>query len=508
MRNIVVCCDGTWNTADQESDGRPSPTNVVKLYNALEHSDDQPTYYHPGVGTGSGFWDKKLGGGLGVGLDHHIKSAYRWLAETFRADDRIFIFGFSRGAFTARSLGGLIIEQGLLNLKAVKHDPDQTWQRVDDVYAAYRAREEFENPKGYEFHNAEGGANPAGQTEIYFMGVWDTVGALGIPESLSLLDFLDDPAKFRFHDTKLSTVIQHARHAVALDEDRRTFEPTLWKNADEHPDAKQVWFPGVHADVGGGYFETGLSDGALLWMLDEAQECGLKIHPKVRDQISPDPQGIVHDSCTGPFKELDTRPRPAPLITDTDVPYLHPSVRERHRVPLLREGRYWPTQTLDVGNTFNREIFAAEPWNQTGLFRKAGSSYDFVSEGQWLDGEEKFSPDGKGDHAIHLGDIKHFLGTALDHVAEEAHKLLGDKGPGSFGTKRFQAAEWFCLIGFASNNRGRNEHGLPTGQMFRIGSKATFVPEQDGYLYCFANDAWHAYFNNKGSVTLKITRTK
>jgi uncharacterized protein (DUF2235 family) len=113
MTNLVVCCDGTWNTPAEMDHGLPAPTNVVKLYNALVKGDAQPAYYHPGVGTGRHWWDRLIDGGTGEGLDRNIKSAYRWLAEHYQPEDRIFLFGFSRGAYTVRSLANLLMLCGV-----------------------------------------------------------------------------------------------------------------------------------------------------------------------------------------------------------------------------------------------------------------------------------------------------------------------------------------------------------------------------------------------------------
>ncbi len=151
-KNIVVCCDGTWNTPEHMDHGLPSPTNVVKLYNALIKDQQQEVYYHPGVGTGRNWWDKIAGGGTGEGLDQNIKSAYRWLGTHYAAGDRIFLFGFSRGAYTVRSLGGLIAKCGLLDL-STQMTPAEVWKRTDEIFAAYRKGVEFANPNGYAFHN-------------------------------------------------------------------------------------------------------------------------------------------------------------------------------------------------------------------------------------------------------------------------------------------------------------------------------------------------------------------
>jgi uncharacterized protein (DUF2235 family) len=153
MVNLVVCCDGTWNTPEHMDAGLPAPTNVVKIFNALAAIDaagkEQKKYYHPGVGTDGSWWDRLLGGSAGEGLDKNIKSGYQWLARNYRAGDNIFLFGFSRGAFTARSLGGMITCCGLLDLSDNAISPDVAWKRVDSVRLLPRAigRNEIQTPR-------------------------------------------------------------------------------------------------------------------------------------------------------------------------------------------------------------------------------------------------------------------------------------------------------------------------------------------------------------------------
>ena len=142
MANIIVCCDGTWNTAGQRDQGLPCPTNVVKIYNALAQADKsgvtQKTYYHPGVGAEGDIFEHFLAGTIGEGLDKNIKSAYGWLAQEYAADDKIFIFGFSRGAYTARYLAGMICDYGLADFATVKTPDAEVWKRVDRILDADR----------------------------------------------------------------------------------------------------------------------------------------------------------------------------------------------------------------------------------------------------------------------------------------------------------------------------------------------------------------------------------
>jgi hypothetical protein len=506
MKNVVVCCDGTWNTPAEMDHGLPSPTNVVKLYNALVQDDTQVAYYHPGVGTGRNWWDKIAGGGTGVGLDQNIMSAYRWLGSHYAPGDRIFLFGFSRGAYTVRSLGGLISKCGLIDLSA-QMTPAEVWNRVGEVFAAYRKGIEFANPHNYPFHNTPAGQAAKETTPIHFIGVWDTVGALGIPDDLALLGLLDSPANYRFHDTALSHMVAFARHAVALDERRATFAPTLWSAVERgKTDLKQVWFPGVHGDVGGGYVETGLSDRALQWMFEEAEAkgCDLKFRPNVKAQLKPDPLGVLHDSCTGIFKALKTRPRSAPAIPAGRA-ILDTSTVSRNANPPLVQGDYWPTVALASGAHKTIDIYAAEHWNRTGLYLERDVTYQFAATGEWVDYKDRFSAAGREPSGFHFGDLARAASSVLGE-AETLFKKVTNREADFWWTRRNEDAPWFALMGFVASDVGEDAKTLAGGETFMIGERATFKPKLGGYLYCYANDAWYAYGNNRGSVKLTVTR--
>jgi len=505
MRNLVVCCDGTWNTPDDTENGLPKPTNVAKFYNALVRDETQLAYYHPGVGTGKGWWDHMLGGGTGEGLDQNTMSAYRWLANHYQKDDRIFLFGFSRGAYTVRTLGGLITRCGLLDLGTSDVEIPVQWDRVGHVFAAYRNSTPFDNKNKWPFHNVAPGVPTKETTGIFFIGVWDTVGSLGIPDDLVLLGLFDDPEHYRFHDTALSPLVKHARHAVALDEKRASFAPTLWSKVAPQTDAKQLWFPGVHGDVGGGYLETELSDTTLKWMIDEAVATGLKTRPQVCQQLKPDSLGIVHESCDGIFKFLKTKPRSAPLVQSVSRD-LHASTCERFVNPPLAQGDYWKTQTVVPGQGITADVYARERWNRTGFYLEAGVTYSFIATGEWMDAQDKFSPAGAEPSGFHLGDIARFASSMLGGI-ETLYKNLSQRGNTDFWwTRRIETAPWFALIGFIASDVGATDSTLPEGETFLIGDKTTFMPKQSGYLYCFANDAWQTYKNNRGSVSLKVSR--
>ncbi len=292
MTRLVVCCDGTWNTARQGE-----PTNVLRLHQALAPRGpdgvDQRGHYVEGVGTRP--HERLVGGVFGFGLSANIQQAYAFLVEHFAPGDELFLVGFSRGAYTARSLAGLVRNVGVLRREHAG--------RQDEAYALYRDR--AEHPRGEA--STAFRARWSHESRIRALGVWDTVGSLGIPlgglESLRWLN-----RRWQFHDTELSSYVDAAFHGVAIDERRGPFVPTLWQD-DPRAEAEgrrveQVWFAGVHSDVGGGYPDRGLADVALLWMADRLAECGLGLHPDRLSppEVVPDPLATRHDSLTGKYR--------------------------------------------------------------------------------------------------------------------------------------------------------------------------------------------------------------
>lgn len=292
-RNLALFFDGTWNARESGADAARN-TNVLRMYLAVRpvHAGrEQLAQYIEGVGT-SGY-DHIRGGAFGHGLDRDIRSGYRWLVENYRPGDRVYVFGFSRGAYTARSLVGMIRNAGLLlkidrdtragripqPLAALSaHERDAALDdMVERAYELYRSREDAAHPKGALAERFRGAYSR--EIEIECLGIWDTVGALGIP--LTAFQELNDD-RYPFHDTKLTRIVRNAFHAVALDEHREPYRATLWDPADpaEGQRIEQAWFPGAHADVGGGYGDDRrLADLALCWMHRCAREVGLGMEP-------------------------------------------------------------------------------------------------------------------------------------------------------------------------------------------------------------------------------------
>lgn len=256
MKRLVICFDGTWNTAD--SAGRV--TNVVRLARMILPRDAagvvQMVFYDPGVGTGNKV-DKYIGGVAGNGLESHVKAGYLFLAQNYEPGDEIYIFGFSRGAFTARSLCGFVGAcRGLLE-RAEQHNIADAW----DFYRTPPIERDT-----VAFHS-DIVTNVRTGIKVKVLGVWDTVGSLGIPTDI--LNFYNRQ-RYAFHDTSLSAIAEHAFQALAIDEHRGPFEATLWDRPSKPIPGQiveQVWFPGVHADIGGGYPNSECADLSLRWMI-------------------------------------------------------------------------------------------------------------------------------------------------------------------------------------------------------------------------------------------------
>jgi uncharacterized protein (DUF2235 family) len=511
MANIIVCCDGTWNTADERDNGIPCPTNVAKIFNALADVDaqgaEQKSYYHSGVGAEGDIFEHFLGGALGDGLDKNIESAYKWLGQNYAVGDRIFIFGFSRGAYTARYVAGMVCSYGLADFATTNLSDDEIWKRAGRILDADRKNADQNTLRDIAFFDVARGAPSKDSTPVHFLGVWDTVGSLGVPSNMALLSLLDSLKPHQFQDTLLSNTVRHARHAVAIDEKRECFTPTLWSEIDKHPDAKQIWFAGVHSNVGGGYVQTGLSDIALAWMMDEAEAQQLKLRDKIREQLAPDPRGTLHDSCTGVFAPLPTLPRSAPRIGNASAP-LHDSVIERWRNPPIEQSPYWRTKSLDPGQSDTVDVYARPHWNETGLYLQKGVQYEFAASGQWIDGDVKCDPNGPQAGEFHLGEIAQIAGSAWGKVEQLYQSLSHNPQARFLWTKREEKYEWFALVGVVANGAGTDQNGNPTPhESFLIGKGPTrFSPKESGYLYCYANDAWPAYGNNRGSVRLTVQR--
>jgi uncharacterized protein (DUF2235 family) len=307
-KRLVICADGTWNVPDRIDRGQVCPSNVAKLALAVSPRDaagrPQPIFYDKGVGTGP--FDRLLGGAFGWGLSDKIKLAYQFICDQYEPGDELFLFGFSRGAYTVRSTAGLIRQCGVLKR--------EYRSLIDDAYGLYRRRDDASHPAAVESQLFR--KSYAEEVRIDFIGVWDTVGALGIPVGVPWLPvtwvhLINQ--RWEFHDVKLSSYVRNAYQALAIDERRPQFQPTLWEQQPQATDQtmEQVWFAGVHSNVGGGYQDHGLSDLALLWMVEKAAACGLAFDQDyLRENLAPNPLGELRDSRTGFYQKLPEAIRP------------------------------------------------------------------------------------------------------------------------------------------------------------------------------------------------------
>ena len=517
MRNIVICCDGTGNEyCDANS-------NVVKLYHAMEQSAQQVVYYHPGVGTmgaqqaltaAGKTWTKWLGLGFGYGLSENIADAYGFLMQNYQLGDQVFVFGFSRGAYTARALCGLLEMCGLLR-------PGNEGQIPYAIRLFKRQTGRFDAVRGVpsKFYIAKGFKSTFSvDCRPHFAGLWDTVSSVGWFLDLSGLKKNSMP-----YTAKLDQV-DVVRHAVSLDERRSFFRQNLVDGiqcpGDPARNLKQVWFAGVHSDVGGSYpeAEAGLANITLRWMLKEAEAAGLTLvpgqkwallgggvyHARARYTL------MLHKSLHGfwwsaaefwpkAVKRLVSAPCIKPAVYKGSVranlfrrrvvpegATIHESVLKRksalagYKAPNLPASYVTAPDhetdpeeiRLNVGDTVEFGIFALLRWNDTALKMLKGESYALTADGKWYDATIKSDANGYTSNLLR-------------------HRL----------TARFRRSpkqNWFLLMGALS---------MDDRKAFALGAgPTTYTATEDGKLYCFANDLWRFYFNNSGQVKLAVTR--
>ena len=326
-KRIVICADGTWNEAEKidPKTGRPQPTNVLKTARAVlpRGSDgvDQVVYYHYGVGTAGGV-DELTGGAFGEGIELNVRQLYRFIVYNYEPGDEIFLFGFSRGAFTVRTLAGFLKKVGLL-----QKDDEYYTREIFGLYASRTPEDSAEWKNA--FRNVK---DTRACPQIRFVGVWDTVGSLGAPGMLGQLFNKD---KYKYHDVGLNSCIENAFHALALDERRKPFAPTLWARPDGWKgQLEQVWFAGVHSNVGGGYHPDGLANVALHWMVGKAEGLGLQFDSRYLSFYTPVFGSHLNDSMTAIYKLMGPHVRPVgEALADGEA--IHESAIERMKAKEL-----------------------------------------------------------------------------------------------------------------------------------------------------------------------------
>jgi uncharacterized protein (DUF2235 family) len=277
-KTIVLCCDGTGNEYGSNN------TNVVDSFAPIIRDAEQIAYYDPGIGTFSIFGrvlgkriGVTLGQGFGYGLRENSEDAYLYLMDRYQPGDKVFLFGFSRGAFTVRCLAGMLHKVGLLQKGSINLVP----------YAS-----SVSSIRGNEHVAAGFKETYCQECKMHFIGVWDTVGSLGLWYGK------------QFFDDRLNEAVANAYHAISIDEKRNKCPVSIWdeNNLAPNQNVVQVWFAGVHSDVGGWYEERGLSDIALIWMLENAQKHGLKLKEGWKGRLHPDPVSEMHESRTGAWR--------------------------------------------------------------------------------------------------------------------------------------------------------------------------------------------------------------
>jgi uncharacterized protein (DUF2235 family) len=346
MKRIVICADGTWNLRDQvdPKTKKRRPTNVTKIARAIlsraKDGVDQVVFYHDGLGTGSGL-DKITGGAFGAGIENNIRNLYRSIVYNFESGDEIYMFGSSRGAFTVRSLAGFMSTVGL-----VEKDDDYY---VPELYACY---ERGFHPDTPEWSNAFplsqgfqrlriGERDLRSCPPIRFIGVWDTVGALGAPGWVG--KFINK-GKYAYHNIGLTPSIQNAYHALAIDERRKPFAPNLWSRpAGWDGTLEQAWFAGVHSNVGGSYAPDGLANEALHWIVEKAEALGLEVDSKYLSMFRPCFNSVLNDSMTPKYRIMGPYVRPIGRQPG-DGECIHQSAVDRYE---LTECRYAPKSLTD-----------------------------------------------------------------------------------------------------------------------------------------------------------------
>jgi uncharacterized protein (DUF2235 family) len=302
-KRIVYCADGTWQTPLNN-------TNVYRLYKALTVTADQVTYYDDGVGADATGLTRTLEGAFGAGILQKIQDGYTKIAHVYEPGDAIFLFGFSRGAYTARSLAGMIATCGM---------PTGAFSDncVTQAFAAYR------DPVNRASILAGLTACGLGQATIQMVGVWDTVGSLGIPAIFGGVD----EKSYGFLDTSLHPDINNAYQCLAVDEHRPQFPATLWTSAPVAGQTiEQVWFSGCHSDVGGGTPSAGgvdaatrLSDITLGWMASKAQALGLTMDPTMSAQFAAMPSKYALDEIHESWSPADGPTYLRPIALNAEV---------------------------------------------------------------------------------------------------------------------------------------------------------------------------------------------
>lgn len=545
-RNVVVCCDGTGIGEDHSAGEIVTPSNVVRIFNCIEtvaKEGERPqiAYYERGVGSVGNLLTKAGQGLTGHGIGTKIQIMYHWLGQHWKEypkaadgaqeEDRLFLFGFSRGAFAVRSVQGMIYRVGLLDLRGL--DWREQYRRVRAAYyqgyQQEKPREAWACDKNgpWKFH----GDQEFGRIPIHFVGVFDTVGQLGFPRETWLLWTCGAlcyffPNRAGFHYVTPSPDVRTGRHAVAMDEMRSTFQPVFERrNAEtyvktENRDMRQVWFPGCHANIGGGVLDTGLSDGCLKWMVDEAAKCGLIFKADMIAQIKPDFRGnIFHKHGTPLYKNLTYYPRSVPAVimencedTDPDVvESVHISAVQRSQSPRISQAPYFNTKYLQVGEQLETFVRADQVYNSTFVYMESGATYRLKPDGLWTGlRDNPCGPEGYSSTAFLMRPFM-AMRIGIGMLQSGCRYCTGNREARLPFTRRHENFPWYSVVGMIASGGTRNVVAEADFHVvFGIGKEVEYevTGKQGGYLYCYANDVWSNYSKNRGTMTLTIERLK
>ncbi len=538
-RRIVILCDGTSNRPGQTQEGLASTTNVYKLFTLLAADEIQTTWYQAGVGSDTSstarqvrrtqailaaiganagsqvaaYGDrlvKLVESAFGTGISEGIVNGYAEIVRQYRPGDRIYLCGFSRGAYTARCIAGVISKVGLLRAEHGRYAPQmvQLYRNRADQHAKVAVRPCI-------VHD-----DPA----IEFVGVFDTVASLGVPlwgwwfrvlPIWKLGPLQTDPVE----------ACRHVYHALSMDERRSEFFPTLYTDPRPHfggrrsardklETLQQVWFRGAHADIGGGYARCDLSDITLGWMLDAMQRHGLRLRDGARETLRPDPLGATHD-------ELERNPgwvlfgswprwHPTPgAVPDSNGTTLHRSVLERAAAVEARTGRP-DLVRLEPGASRVIVVEAGRAWDRTGIVIEAGATYRVTYlGGLWRDADAAPCT-GAGQVASGLFDLRRYLTVGRRVRGEPWMRLVATVAhPRSWPLLERGFTDLLRILLVRDPDELTSQLAAIGQDLGRQDASVLIRNEaESGLLHVFANDWWQAASNNSGGLQLHIERVE
>lgn len=531
-RSIVILCDGTGNRPDGMEGGEPAATNIWRLHGTLACDETQVVWYQAGVGSNSSSTDaearrtravlaavganvgaqaamvfsrvnKALEGAFGTGISEGIINGYAQIVRNYRPGDRIYLMGFSRGAYTARCIAGVISRVGLLRAENLRY--------AEDMVRIYRTRDRQTDLVSVRPDLVH--ADPA----IEFVGVFDTVASLGVPLWGWWFRFLPI-----WDNTPLTTdpapACRHIYHALAMDERRSQFFPTLYQRpAADRPDKfqslSQVWFRGAHSDVGGGYARRDLSDIALAWMMAAMKAHGLRFRAGAWKGLQPQALGPVHD-------ELDRKPdwrifgswprwHPVPGAgPDPAGTELHPSVLARAAAVEQRNGRL-DLYPVPPDTTVPLAASARRDWERTGIIIEHGVLYRLTYVGgTWQDAEKQEC--GPAGQEAGLLDLRRWLKVGRRMRYQPWMRLVATVAHPRHWPPEERGLWALLVLLFKNDPQELVSQLAPVGQDLACPGSSILLRNlaPSGLLYLFANDWWQTASNNSGEIRLEIRRVQ